>query len=123
MKALSRDVPLKEDVDLRKIAEDCTNFTGADLKALLYNAQLQAAHEALRITQEEENSKEDDGEEEEEEDTTGLEADSETTLPETLPVDARNLYRVETRQPLVFKFSGSSTERQHHPQLENKAST
>ena len=35
------------DVRLREIASKTEGFTGADLKALLYSAQLQAAHEAL----------------------------------------------------------------------------
>ena len=35
------------DVGLREIASKTEGFTGADLKALLYSAQLQAAHEAL----------------------------------------------------------------------------
>ena len=33
------------DVDLHQIAERCESFTGADFKALLYNAQLEAIHE------------------------------------------------------------------------------
>lgn len=33
------------DVDMDYFAEHCENFTGADLKALLYNAQLEAIHE------------------------------------------------------------------------------
>ena len=35
------------DVRLKEIASKTEGFTGADLKALLYSAQLQAAHEAL----------------------------------------------------------------------------
>ena len=37
------------DVDLHELARSCytEHFTGADLKALLYNAQLQAAHTVL----------------------------------------------------------------------------
>ena len=35
------------DVRLKEIATSTEGFTGADLKALLYSAQLQAAHEAL----------------------------------------------------------------------------
>ena len=47
LKALCRGIPLDEDVDLKEIAEKTDGFTGADLKAVLYNAQLQAAHAAL----------------------------------------------------------------------------
>ena len=37
------------DVDLSALSEMCINFTGADLKALLYNAQLEAIHEMMDI--------------------------------------------------------------------------
>ena len=40
MKALSRELPLSADVDFKVIALNTSNYTGADLKALLYNAQL-----------------------------------------------------------------------------------
>ena len=33
------------DVDLDYFANNCENFTGADFKALLYNAQLEAIHQ------------------------------------------------------------------------------
>lgn len=36
---------LAVDVNLQDVAAVCENFTGADLKALLYNAQLKAIHE------------------------------------------------------------------------------
>lgn len=45
MHALSRKMCLSLDVDQDKISELCTHFTGADFKALLYNAQLEAIHE------------------------------------------------------------------------------
>ena len=47
LSVMCRDLPLDSDVRLRAVAEKCSGFTGADLKALLYNAQLIAAHEAL----------------------------------------------------------------------------
>ena len=47
LSVMSRDLPMDSDVQLRAVAEKCSGFTGADLKALLYNAQLIAAHEAL----------------------------------------------------------------------------
>ena len=40
-------MPFDEEVDLEEVAEKTDGFTGADLKAVLYNAQLQAAHAAL----------------------------------------------------------------------------
>lgn len=43
--SLSRKLKLGEDVNLKTIAKNCENFTGADFKALLYNAQLEAIHE------------------------------------------------------------------------------
>lgn len=43
--ALTQKMYLCDDVDLDEIADVCENFTGADFKALLYNAQLQAIHE------------------------------------------------------------------------------
>ncbi|CAG2229645.1 PEX1 [Mytilus edulis] len=42
--ALTRKIELGFDVDLDSFAEKCENFTGADFKALLYNAQLEAIH-------------------------------------------------------------------------------
>ncbi|XP_063042182.1 peroxisomal ATPase PEX1-like [Engraulis encrasicolus] len=44
LRALSRHIPLGEDVDLEELAVSTDSFTGADLKALLYNAQLEAIH-------------------------------------------------------------------------------
>ena len=46
------------DVRLKEIASKTEGFTGADLKALLYSAQLQAAHEALERKKREEREKE-----------------------------------------------------------------
>ncbi|GFS20283.1 peroxisome biogenesis factor 1 [Elysia marginata] len=45
LQVLTRKMTLSPDVDLIVIAEMCSHFTGADLKALLYNAQLKAIHE------------------------------------------------------------------------------
>ena len=44
LEALSRSVTLSEDIDLAVISDLCEHFTGADFKALLYNAQLAAIH-------------------------------------------------------------------------------
>ena len=45
MKALSRKMYLSPDVDFQHFARACQDYTGADFKALLYNAQLEAIHE------------------------------------------------------------------------------
>ena len=45
MQALTRHMELHKDVDLASISKSCEYFTGADFKALLYNAQLEAIHE------------------------------------------------------------------------------
>ncbi|XP_030003125.1 peroxisomal ATPase PEX1 [Sphaeramia orbicularis] len=47
LKALSTGVPMAADVDLEQLAAVTEQFTGADLKALLYNAQLEAVHSSL----------------------------------------------------------------------------
>uniref|UniRef100_G3NQT8 Peroxisomal ATPase PEX1 n=1 Tax=Gasterosteus aculeatus aculeatus TaxID=481459 RepID=G3NQT8_GASAC len=47
LKALSAGVALAADVDLEQLAAATEQFTGADLKALLYNAQLEAVHNNL----------------------------------------------------------------------------
>ncbi|CAK6949536.1 peroxisome biogenesis factor 1 [Scomber scombrus] len=47
LKALSIGVPLAGDVDLQQLAAATEQFTGADLKALLYNAQLEAVNNSL----------------------------------------------------------------------------
>lgn len=39
---LSKSLALADDVDLQHVASVTDSFTGADLKALLYNAQLEA---------------------------------------------------------------------------------
>ncbi|KAJ0055034.1 hypothetical protein NL108_008767, partial [Boleophthalmus pectinirostris] len=46
--ALSSGLSLAADVDLEQLAADTEQFTGADLKALLYNAQLEAIHLSSR---------------------------------------------------------------------------
>ncbi|XP_015666120.1 peroxisome biogenesis factor 1 [Protobothrops mucrosquamatus] len=47
LKALSHSLPLAHDVDFQYLAAKTEHFTGADLKALLYNAQLEAVHANL----------------------------------------------------------------------------
>ncbi|KAL4629882.1 peroxisome biogenesis factor 1 isoform X3 [Arapaima gigas] len=50
LQALTRCIPLAVDVDLEQLAGVTDCFTGADLKALLYNAQLEAVHIGLGAT-------------------------------------------------------------------------
>uniref|UniRef100_A0A670ZM45 Peroxisomal biosis factor 1 n=1 Tax=Pseudonaja textilis TaxID=8673 RepID=A0A670ZM45_PSETE len=50
LKALSHSLPLEHDVDFQYLAAKTEHFTGADLKALLYNAQLEAVHANLNST-------------------------------------------------------------------------
>nr|KAG5696713.1 hypothetical protein BaRGS_028833 [Batillaria attramentaria] len=45
LQAMTQKMCLCDDVDLEAVADVCEYFTGADFKALLYNAQLQAIHE------------------------------------------------------------------------------
>ncbi|OWF49208.1 peroxisome biogenesis factor 1-like [Mizuhopecten yessoensis] len=45
LQALTRNITLGPDVNLQYFADECEHFSGADLKALLYNAQLEAIHE------------------------------------------------------------------------------
>ncbi|XP_012943052.1 peroxisome biogenesis factor 1 [Aplysia californica] len=45
LESLTRKMTLAPDVNLEEIANMCEHFTGADLKALLYNAQLKAIHQ------------------------------------------------------------------------------
>uniref|UniRef100_A0A7N5JX51 Peroxisomal ATPase PEX1 n=1 Tax=Ailuropoda melanoleuca TaxID=9646 RepID=A0A7N5JX51_AILME len=47
LNVLSDSLPLADDVDLQHVASVTDSFTGADLKALLYNAQLAALHGRL----------------------------------------------------------------------------
>ncbi|TDH04227.1 hypothetical protein EPR50_G00149680 [Perca flavescens] len=47
LKALSTGAALAADVDLELLAAATEQFTGADLKALLYNAQLEAVHNSM----------------------------------------------------------------------------
>ena len=44
LQALSRSLLLAQDINLAAISDVCEHFTGADFKALLYNAQLAAIH-------------------------------------------------------------------------------
>jgi len=45
LRALSSQLDLQEDVCLEDIAVEAEHFSGADLQALLYTAQLKAIHE------------------------------------------------------------------------------
>ncbi|CAE1261850.1 PEX1 [Acanthosepion pharaonis] len=56
LKVLTAKMHLDDDVSLECFAEMCNYFTGADLKALLYNAQLVAIHEKIGDTNKMENN-------------------------------------------------------------------
>ena len=45
LRALSRRMTLADDVNLDSVAAACEFFSGADLKALLYNSQLSALND------------------------------------------------------------------------------
>lgn len=47
LQALSRKMHVGHDVDLQELAERTEGFTGADLQAVLYNAHLEAIHDAI----------------------------------------------------------------------------
>ena len=51
LNTLGRSLPLAVEVSLQTVAAQTEHFTGADLKALLYNAQLLAANQALQTSQ------------------------------------------------------------------------
>ncbi len=115
-------MPLDDGVDLWEIAESSPDFSGADLKALLYNAQLEVAHEALRRTQElktfEAKAQEEEREEEEAVDTRGLE-DSAATLMELPRSFVRRSFRARgKKRVMVFRWSPSGVQRHSDPQLE-----
>lgn len=42
MKVLSKSLNLTSDVNLKEIARACEGYSGADLQAILYTAQLEA---------------------------------------------------------------------------------
>ena len=50
LQSLSNKVAVGNDVDFAQLADACDNFSGADLKALLYNAQLEAVHESMDLS-------------------------------------------------------------------------
>jgi peroxin-1 len=52
LKALARKLELSEDVDLDEVAERTSNYTGADLQAMLYNAHLEAVHNVISMQSE-----------------------------------------------------------------------
>lgn len=51
LQALSRSLTLAQDTNLAGISDMCEHFTGADFKALLYNAQLVAIHRNTNANQ------------------------------------------------------------------------
>ncbi|QRV98170.1 AAA family ATPase [Ceratobasidium sp. AG-Ba] len=49
LRAVSRKVSLAPDVDLSVVAKRTEGFSGADIQALVYNAQLEVVHEELAV--------------------------------------------------------------------------
>ncbi|KAG9088465.1 Peroxisome biosynthesis protein pex1 [Ceratobasidium sp. 370] len=49
LKAVSRKVSLAPDVELAEVAKRTEGYSGADLQALVYNAQLEVVHEELAV--------------------------------------------------------------------------
>lgn len=97
MKALSKGLHLRK-ADLRKIAQQTEYYTGADLKAILYSAQLQAVHEILG----------DQGTYSEASDTSKSE---EETQPES------------QAKVMVFQFSSGCTQKQATSDMEQRVNT
>lgn len=64
LQAVSRKLVLAPDVRLQDIAVGCEGFTGADLAAILSEAQLLAVHEQIDATQQQ-TQEEEEGQEEE----------------------------------------------------------
>ena len=60
LRVVANKLSLSEDVDLSQVAKMCEGFSGADLQALLYNAQLSSIHGMLDQTQEREEKKEEE---------------------------------------------------------------
>jgi peroxin-1 len=52
LQAQSRNLNMGPDVDLQDVAEWCEHYTGADLQAMLYNAQLEAIHRSIDLNYE-----------------------------------------------------------------------
>jgi peroxin-1 len=50
--ALSWKLEIGRDVDLQELAERTSNYTGADLQAMLYNAHLEAVHDVISMENE-----------------------------------------------------------------------
>ena len=80
-------------MNFKELAKSChtEHFTGADLKALLYNAQLQAAHDALDRKQK------------------NLDSTSQVSLSAT-PISSpeSSVKSLKNANPLVFSFSSKS---------------
>jgi peroxin-1 len=52
LQAQSRNLNMGPDVNLQDVAEWCEHYTGADLQAMLYNAQLEAIHRSIDLNYE-----------------------------------------------------------------------
>ena len=95
--ALSKDMPLAPGVNMKVIAGKAKGMTGADLKAVLYSAQLQAAHESLTSKQ---GSRE-----------PSLTESSETLNTPNTSGRGSSVASGSGMRPLVFNFSGGSVQK------------
>jgi peroxin-1 len=50
LEACSRKIQFEDDIDLSDYAERTEGYTGADLQALTYNANLEAIHDVMKIS-------------------------------------------------------------------------
>ena len=96
-------MPLENHANLQTIAKQTEAFTGADLKALLYNAQLQSAHEVLEWRAH-----------------SSREAKTETEGDGTPAEQKKNAGDNSVDRALVFAFTDTGLRRQKAPQLESK---
>ena len=111
MESLSKNGPLDGGVNFQEIAEMSESLTGADLKSLLYNAQLQAAHKTLKDIGQQEKQNEDS---------------IHRLDPEFQAVSDKNSLPSEgrkgARRALVFKITPSGIEKETNAELQDKVS-
>lgn len=93
-------MPLDGSADLEEIAKKTREFSGADLKALLYNAQLQSAHQSL------ENARR---------------VSRASSKAQTDELDSPSQLTPNERRPAIYHSTASGVERDsRHPELEHK---
>ena len=110
-------MPLENHADLQTIAKQTEAFTGADLKALLYNAQLQSAHEVLERRAHSSREAKTKTESESE----FISQDISATPKKRKSAGDKPEKRVgKERKPLVFGYTDTGLKRQNEPLLESK---